>query len=45
MRGYYGTTIINILSVKNIAEKENDVESVHKNYEFFGYTFKGRKGV
>ncbi len=27
------------------AEKENDLESVQKNYEFFGFTFKGRKGV
>lgn len=27
------------------AEKENDLESVHKNYEFFGYTFNKRKGV
>lgn len=27
------------------AEKENDLESVYKNYEFFGLTFKGRKGV
>jgi len=27
------------------AEKENDLESVHKNYNFFGYTFNKRKGV
>lgn len=27
------------------AEKENDLKSVQKNYEFFGLTFKGRKGV
>jgi NAD-dependent dihydropyrimidine dehydrogenase PreA subunit len=27
------------------AEKENDLESVHKNYNFFGYTYNKRKGV
>ena len=27
------------------AEKENDFNSVNKNYEFFGYTYVKRKGV
>ena len=27
------------------ATKENDVESIHKNYNFFGHVYRGRKGV